>query len=90
LNEQFPDYADICRRCCRCNTFKGNDPDNFGTETLDGAYLCEVCKREVLGENPKVRHTHCWLADLELERLRAENEALKQMILNRVTEDARR
>jgi hypothetical protein len=90
LNEQFPDYADICRRCCRCATFKGNDPDDLGTETLDGAYLCPVCTRAVQGETVKDWPLEWKKAQDEITRLKAENEALKQLILSTVTEDARR
>lgn len=88
MSEKFPDYADIKRRCCRCATFKGNDPDGGGCETLDGAYLCRVCTLAVRG-----------LTELPLEfealrlenvRLKAENEALKQVVLNAVSADAGR
>lgn len=88
MSEQFPDYADILRRCCRCNTFKGNDPDNVGAETSDGAYLCPVCKRAVLGETELPLEFEA--LRLENVRLKAENEALRQAVLNSVAVDARR
>jgi hypothetical protein len=97
VSEQFPDYADICRRCCRCATFKGNDPDNLGTETLDGAYLCPVCTTVVMGEEPKDWPLEWRKANLEVERLKlevqrleAENAGLREAVMNAVTEDARR
>lgn len=86
-HEQFPDYGDIKRRCCRCATFKGNDPDNLGTETSDGAYLCPVCKRAVLGEIEYPLEFEAMRA--ENVRLKAENDALRECVLNAVAEHAR-
>lgn len=88
MSEQFPDYDDILRRCCRCATFKGNDPDDRGAETSDGAYLCPVCKRAILDEVEWPLEFEA--ARQELVRLRAENEALKQIVLATVEADARR
>lgn len=86
--EKFPDYADIKRRCCRCATFKGNDPDDVGAEASDGAYLCPVCKRAVLGETELPLEFEA--LRLENVRLKAENEALKLVVLQAVSADARR
>lgn len=83
-DEERLDYVDMLRRCCRCQTFKYHGQG--GTEASDGAYLCRVCTAVVLGE---------WPGDtveslrLEIARLKAENEGLKLVVLNCVTEDAR-